>query len=186
MSCTAPISTDVLVAYWADDLEQEAASSLEEHLFSCASCAAECERIGAVVRGIRELIPPVVTREQVEALRARGLRVVENPVTPGPRQPCVFGDGVDILLHVLHGLDLSRAETVHVTISDEDTGTVMVEARNVPFDPTTGEVLIACQRHFASFPPNVAFDVRTREASGIEHSTRYLVPHGFASLPDHQ
>jgi len=51
-------------------------------------------------------------------------------------------------------------------------------------------VLIACQRHFAGLPPDIAFDVRAHEAVGSAAEpgagggpvslATFLVPHVFA------
>jgi hypothetical protein len=178
-TCATPLSDEQLIAYWAGDLDDDASATVEDHLFSCLACTAACERIAAIAETIRELIPPIVSRDQVARLQAKGLHVVENRVAPGQRKACVFRPGTDILLHVLHGLDLGRIDTVDVIVSDEDSGTIFFEAQGVPFDRASGEVLVACQRHFSSFPPNVVFDVRTRDSSGAERSTLFAIPHVF-------
>ena len=64
-------------------------------------------------------------------------------------------------------------------ISVEETGDVLVDEQNAPFDRDSGELLIACQRHFAAFPPNVVAEVWTYAASGAESVARYPIPHVF-------
>jgi hypothetical protein len=50
---------------------------------------------------------------------------------------------------------------------------------NVPFDRDSGEVLIACQRHFVAFPPTIVAEVRARDATGSTRAARYPIPHVF-------
>jgi hypothetical protein len=177
--CAAPLADDVLVSYWAHDLAEDEAHRVEEHLFACEPCSAACAAIARVAEGIRALIPPVLDRTEVAALQARGLRVVENPVDLGTVRPAVFPSDADILLHALRGLDLRAARSVKVHVYDADTGNTMMRVDNVPFDAVGGEVLIACQRHFSIYPPNVGFDVSTIDANGLERTHRFVVPHVF-------
>jgi hypothetical protein len=177
--CASPIAFETLVAYWADDLDPTESDAVEEHVMGCASCAAASARVAAVATAIRAQIPPVVSREGVAKLRARGLRVVENPVRPGERKLAVLSPEIDILLHRLMDLDLSRATSVAVTVSVEETGDVIMHSDDVPFDRDSGEILIPCHKHFAAFPPNVVFGVRTRDESGAESVVTYTVPHAF-------
>jgi hypothetical protein len=177
--CATPIGDEQLIAYWAHDLDEATAARVEEHLFSCDACTLACKRIAQVAEAIRTMIPPVISRNDLEALRARGLKIEENAVDVGTRKSCLFRSGVDILLHVLRGLDLSHTERVRVTVSDEISGAVIFESADAPFDRATGEILIACQRHFASFPPNVVFDVSAIDGQGGARNGRFVVPHAF-------
>ena len=133
-------------------------------MIACAACAAAAERIAVITEGIRASISPFIRARELDALRARGLRVEENPVRPGERVPVLFRRDVDLLIHRLRELDLSRAERVQVKVSSEKTGEVMMESPAVPFDAARGEVLIACQRHFSEMPPDVVFEVSVVEA----------------------
>ena len=177
--CAAPISSELLVEYWADELDAVAVDQIDEHVMGCAECAAASARMAALREAVRQIIPTMLSRGQVEALRARGLRIVENPVRPETRELAVFGAQTDLLIHRLGGLDFSRVETAHVTVSVESTGEVLTVEPDAPFERETGEILICCQRHFAIYPSNVAFDVRLVVAGGAERKARYVVPHLF-------
>jgi anti-sigma factor RsiW len=177
MTCLTPIAWEDLVLYWAGDLAPEKTERLDEHLMGCAACSAQSARVAAVVQGVRELIPPVVTRASLARLRARGTRIEENTFFPG-RQSVVFHSGVDLLVHRLAGADLSGAARVRVAVRVESTGALLVEDPNAPFDAKDG-VLIACQRHFADLPPDVLFEVTAIDASGTERTARYAIPHVF-------
>jgi hypothetical protein len=175
--CTTPLSFETLVAYWAGDLPEPQTEAVDAHVMGCAACAPASERIAVVTETIRASIPSFISARELDALRARGLRVEENPVRPGERAPVLFRRDVDLLLHRMGELDLSRAERVQVRVSSEKTGQVMIESAAVPFDPVGGEVLIACQRHFSEMPPDVVFEVSVIEAGVIKSSATYLVPH---------
>lgn len=176
-TCAAPIPWDQLVAYWAGDLEPTELDRVDEHLMSCGVCTAESARVSSVTEAVRALIPPVVDHARLAALRARGLRIVDNPLLPDLRKEVHFGPETDILLHRLGGLDLLAAERVSIEFSVEATGDVLLSEPSAPFDRASGEVLIACQRHFAAFPPNIVAHVRTHDASGTERVARYPIPH---------
>ena len=64
-------------------------------------------------------------------------------------------------------------------ITVEETGELLFEDPSAPFDRDSGEVLIACQRHFAGMPPNIVAEVRMRDALGAEQVARYLIPHVY-------
>jgi hypothetical protein len=56
----------------------------------------------------------------------------------------------------------------------------MLEEPFAPFDRERGEVLVACQQHFAELPPDVVFDVRVIPRGGPPaRDVRYVVPHLF-------
>lgn len=180
-ACLDPISWEVLVDYWADGLAPDEVDQVDEHLMGCGTCSASSARIGAIAQAVRALIPPIVSREQLEVLRARGLRIAENPFSPGQRKQAVFASETDLLVHRLGGLDLARADNVRVIVRVEETGEVLADDPNAPFDRDAGEVIIACQRHYAAYPRNIVFEVRARGPSGSEQVAAYAIPHVFES-----
>jgi hypothetical protein len=49
---------------------------------------------------------------------------------------------------------------------------------DVPFDPARGEVLVACQKHFAElFPHDAVFRLEVVRGDRREESSRYTVLH---------
>jgi hypothetical protein len=173
------ITPEEMVAYWTNDLATTDLDRLDEHLMSCEICSAASARVSVLAAAMRAIIPPFLDHAALASLRARGYRIKENPIRPDDRRPVVFEASTDLLIHRLERLDLADATEVAVVISVEDTGAVILDEPNVPFDRDTGEVLIACQRHFASFPPNVVAEVRIRRATGSESRSRYPIPHVF-------
>ena len=175
------IAPEDLVAYWAGDLDSEEVDRLDEHLVGCATCTAASARISAVTEGVRALIPVFPNHATLEALRARGHRIRENPIRSHERTTVVFGRDLDLLVHKLTGLDLANASNVGIVVSVEETGDVLIDEPSVPFDRDSGEVIVVCQRHFAEMPPNIVAEVRTREANGPERVARFVIPHIFES-----
>jgi hypothetical protein len=181
--CAHPVLFETLVSYWAGDLSADETDAVDAHVMSCAACTRASERVAVITEGIRAAISPFIAASEVATLRARGLRVEENTIRPGQRTPLVFRADVDLLVHRLAGLDLSRAMRVHVRVRDEETGRVLNENPAAPFDAAGGEVLIACQRHFSALPPNILFEVTAIEANGATTSASYLIPHLFEASP---
>ena len=178
-ACSTPLSWERLVAYWADDLSERDLEAADEHLMGCASCSQRSEHIAQVSQTLRELLPPVVSEAQLAALRARGSIVSDNVMEPGERREVWFPASADVLIHRLRGLDFTDAEQVSFSIHDERSGTVMVTMPDVPFDASSGEVLVACQRHYASMPPDTVMDVRVRRRNGTTQHNVYTVLHRY-------
>jgi anti-sigma factor RsiW len=174
MSCTAPIAFETLTAYWAGDLPPPEQEAVEDHLFGCVACTENAARVAAVTEAIRAAVPPVIANSTVASLRARGYVVEDNVVLPDVRSRVTFTKQ-DFIIHRLRGLSLAGAENVSVRVEAEDTGDVLVDLPSVPFERE--EVLIACQRHFASFPPNIVVVVKSNDGT----EKRFYVEHEFVT-----
>lgn len=179
--CTSPIPWEVLVEYWAKETPLGELDALELHLMSCAECSASSARVAAITETIRAFIPHVIDGARLADLRAKGLRILENPVRRDERREVYFPPDVDLLIHRLGGLDLRDARAVRLRVLREATGETMVDVGDVPFDRDRGELLVACQQHYSVFPRDVLFEVSTHRRSGAVELVRYSVPHRFAS-----
>jgi hypothetical protein len=129
---------ELLIDYFADDVEPAQLDAIEGHLFACTSCTAEAERVVQVVASLRALPPVGITRAQIAALQARGVRVREADFAAEVRKVAEFTPGDDVLIHHLSGLDLAHAERVHVTVKVESSGATLVEDHFAPFDRERG------------------------------------------------
>jgi hypothetical protein len=162
---------ETLVAYWAGDLERP--EEVEVHVFACDACAEASASVAAITERLRALVPPVLSPERLASLRARGIAIKDNVVKPGVRSYARFDDA-EIVIHHLSGLDLAAATSVALVVRVEETGEILLESSQVPFDAAEGAVLVACQRHFAVFPPNIVFEVTTgavTERFVVEHQS---------------
>ena len=174
MTCPTPFET--LARWWLDDLPDAESTALEEHLFACDACAAASERLGKLVSGLREWIPPVISHAHRDRLAREGKRIRLTPVDAGVDAHARFDRDLDLLVHVLRG-NLSRAERVDVEVGRPDIGWRVV-LEHVPFDRTAGEVLIACQQHYhAMFPGDPVFKVFVVEQGERRPVGDYVVIH---------
>jgi hypothetical protein len=178
-TCAKPVSFEAFVSYWAGDLDATQNDAIESHVFSCATCTAMSERIAAVTEKLRSLEPPVISAARLGELRTAGRRIQDNVVGPGERNRVVFSEQ-EFIVHHLGGLDLAGVDRVGLVVRDESSNQVVTEYPTAPFDPKSGEILIACQRHFVVFPPNIAFEVTTYARGEAKNVTRYVVEHEWA------
>lgn len=178
-SCASPVPFEVLVSYWAGDLDATRAGEVEAHVFACARCTAESERVAAITEPMRGLEPAVIGAARLGELRAAGRKIEDNFVAPGERRRVVFSEQ-ELVIHHLGGLDLEGVDRVGLVARAADTGEILTEHPAAPFDATAGEVLIACQRHFAVFPPNIAFELTTFARGEPKKVTHYVVEHEWA------
>lgn len=182
MTISCPIAYDVLVKYWAADLADDETAAVDEHLFECtAACLETATRIGAVAQGVRDMwMPPVVVASDLARAHARGVRTVENSFRPDEPGEAVLTSEIDVLVHRLL-TDLAEVESVAVDVVLAD-GTPLIQFDSVPFDRASGEILIACNRHFvmAFHPMQATISVTKRFGAGRAETVRYPVLHVVA------
>lgn len=173
---------ETLVDYWTRDLSEAETEAVETHLFACDACTAEASRVAAVAGVFRGGIPPAISAAQLDELKARGLAIEENYFGPGTRTTVTFSSQLDLMIHHLTGLDLAGAERVELTVRSESMG-VTHHDPFAPFDASRGEILIACQKHFAMLPHDIVFDVDVHRAGAAPTRTTYAMPHEFVVTP---
>ncbi len=173
--CESPIAWSALVDYWAGDLTEPELEALEEHVFACAACAAESARVAAVTEALRTSVPPLLTAALHAELVGR-MPIAENPMVPGERREVPF-PREGMLLHRLTGLDLEDATRVGFVLRVEGTERVLFSHPDAPFDRARGEVLLACQAHFAGLPRDNVAEVRVHDADGGERVAIYTILH---------
>jgi anti-sigma factor RsiW len=178
--CATPLGWEHLVAYWAGDVSPADEALLEEHLMGCADCSVTSARVAAITEALRKLIPPIVTRDLVEQLRAKGLRIRESSFVPGDRREEYFTSDVDVLIFRLGGLDLARAARIEFSLRDEGSGALLTTMDAAPFDVGADALLLCCQRHYASLPPDVIAEVRVFLRDGGQSVATYAIQHRFA------
>jgi hypothetical protein len=178
-ACTHENAAEDWIDFFAGELDDEAGRRLEQLLFECPSCAAEAEHWGAVAGGASLAIPPVISADALRALQARGEPMNENPMQPGDHRKASFPDGGSLLMHRLQGLALAQADRVNVALRTP-AGAPLARFDDVPFDRGTGELIIACQRHFGeSFPEQIVFDVERCVGNEVELLATYSIDHDY-------
>ena len=177
--CHAPLGWELLVEYWAGELAPDDEARVEEHLFACGACTRESERVAAVSEAVRHAPPPTVTPETLAALRARGLRIRENPVAPESVSRAHLGFDLDLMIHVLGDLDLARSTRVGIELRDEHNDQVLMAFDDVAFDRDGNRVLLVCHPHYVAFPPDLVIAVKATGEDGGQRVTRYTIRHVF-------
>jgi hypothetical protein len=174
MNC--PIPYELLVRYWARDLTDEEVDAIDEHLFGCGTCFEASSRVAAVARALADTIPPIAIGRDLELAEGRGMRLANNDFLPGAPKEAWLRPGIDLLVHRLLA-ELEDVEHVSVDIALPN-GTPLLSFADVPFERSSGAVLIACRRHFVEqFPPDVDFVIRCRHRTGSESVGKYTVFH---------
>jgi hypothetical protein len=180
-SCPGAVEWPTLVDYWAGELPDPEQQVLEEHLFGCACCSQRSASVAAITESIRGMLPPIVTPELVERLRQRGMTIVENRFSPGERKEVAFPADVELLIHRLCGLPLEQAARVSFSLHVEgDPQRVLMALDDVPFDCESGSVLLACQQHYASMPPDTVAEVHVHGPGAEPRRLQFTILHRFA------
>ena len=173
---TCPIPHEMLVRYWAGDVSEDEAAAVDEHVLGCATCFEASSRVAALRQAIAEVVPPVALGRDLALAEARGVRQVANDIRPGVATEAWLRAGTDLLVHRLLS-DLGDVEKVSVDLLLPG-GTRLLSFDDVPFEPSAGAVLVACQRHFVEqFPPDVDIVVRRIRRAGPESVDTYRVLH---------
>jgi anti-sigma factor RsiW len=141
---TAPgcdrLALAVLTDYAAGELPETEAAAIEEHLFSCADCAARAAELYALVRAIRPAVQSAevggfVTDAVLNRLARDGVRIRAFALSPGAIVPCAVWEDDELMALRLRG-DFGGASEVTLTqrVGDTEvsrvTGQVAVSSQN--------------------------------------------------------
>ena len=144
--CEMPIADERLVEYWSGDLPPQESEALEEHIFSCAACAARLEWVAALESGITSLarqgrFSGIISRATLNQLQHDGVRVRVYSLAPGDVVPCAVFPGDDLVVTSMRG-DFAGVDavTVAVTGSTPLSGVVLDD---VPVSAAENELLWA-------------------------------------------
>ena len=185
-TCGKPIPVGGLLDYLKGELPESDDQELESHLFRCAICSSEAERLAGLLTSIADAAPTILSPSRFAGLEREGRIERINEMTPGQTAEVVFPESGRLLVHRLGGIDLSRARRINIDVSDAadsaDSGReALLHFEDVPFDAERGEVLVACQSHFAElFPPDIVLSVEVVSADQQEEVARYNVHHRHA------
>jgi len=174
--CSKAIPFETSVALWMDELPADEAAAVEEHVFVCDECSKSFDRFARLAIGIRELIPMVISHAHRARLVNRGIRICNTPVEASRTTRARFSPDLDLLVNVLKA-DLSGVDSVDLELSSQD-GSSRLLLEDVPFDAGSGEVLVACQRHYEDmFPGDPIMRVYAVQGGARRHVGDYLVEH---------
>jgi hypothetical protein len=136
-----------LTDYAAGELLETEAAAIEEHLFSCAACAARAAELDALVRAIQLAVRSgevrgFVTDAILNRLSREGVRVRTYALTPGAVVPCGVWEDDEVIALRLRG-DFGGAG--EITLSQRVAGTEVSR--------TTGEVAAGSQGELIYIQP---------------------------------
>jgi hypothetical protein len=170
------VDPERLADYFALDLDPAQTAELEDHVFECSSCARSFERAGDLAAALRALIPPVISHEKLERLRRAGWTTKRVVVEPGNRIDAVFDRQLGLLIFALKA-EPRDDERVDLEALSED-GQCFAELSGVPFDRGSGELLVACQRHYMDeYPPVIRFRAWAAGPESRRAIGEYVVNH---------
>lgn len=176
--CASPISRQALRRHFAGDLDADEGMKLEDHVFECDACAVAFDREGEMSAGLRAQIPPVISHERLAALERAGLSVKKYAVPPGRTVEVTFAADLALLINALP-VSADDADRIDLTIADAS-GEPLLEIPAIPYDRGSGEVLIACQRHYEeSFPALVRFELTAVKGTERCALGAYVVNHSW-------
>jgi hypothetical protein len=163
MTCRNPIPFENLVAWWLGEVPEKEKEGLEEHLFGCAHCSGQLEKLAALASGVRSAVEHgkvsmVVSGPFIEAMRQAGLRVREYRLDPGGSVNCTIRADDDAVVSRLRAplTGVKRLDVVSTQDGDGPEGRLA----DVPFDAQTGEVLVIPSAAWLKTMP--AFTMRMR------------------------
>lgn len=175
--CAAPVSEDQLLAYLLGELEPTAEEDVESHLFACASCAAAAERRAGLATALQQAVPPILAPARFEALDRAGLVSRVDVMNPGSVAEVHYPPSGKVLVIRLGGADLEGARRLDVEVRTA-AGKPVSRLDDVPFDSSRGEVIVACQRHYAeTYPHDLVFVVEVVEGDARKRVGEYTVLH---------
>jgi anti-sigma factor RsiW len=145
-ACVAPIADETMVDYWTGGLPRAQSDAIEEHVFSCAACAARLQTVASIAAGVASLarqgrVSGIIPRATLNQLQHDGVRVRVYSLLPGDVVPCAVFPDDDLVVTSMRGDFASvDAVTLSVTGSTPLAGTVLTD---VPVAAAEGELLWA-------------------------------------------
>jgi anti-sigma factor RsiW len=171
-----------LTDYAAGDLPEAEAAALEEHLFSCADCAARAAEVDALVRGIRPAVRLAevggfVTDAVLNELARDGVRIRTFALSPGASVPCAVWEGDEVMALRL------RADfrgVTELTMSQRVGGTEVIRATGPAAVGSQGEVIYTLPAAWVRQLPVVEVEVVLTAHDGGEERPvgSYTLLHG--------
>jgi hypothetical protein len=145
-ACVAPIADETMVDYWSGGLPPQQSDALEEHVFSCAACAARLESVAAMAAALTSLarrgrVSGIISRATLNQLQRDGVRVRLYSLFPGDVVPCAVFPDDDLVVTALRG-DFAGVDAVTLAVTGAPTLSGMV-IDDVPISAAEGELLWA-------------------------------------------
>jgi hypothetical protein len=133
-----------LVAYWLGEMDEASEMAFEEHYLGCAECSERLAEVETLASGVRSAfaggrVATVMPPAFVEQLRSAGVRLREYRVPRDGSVNCSVGPEDQLLVSRLE-VPLEGVDRVDAVVT-VDEGAHRLE--DIPFDPASGEVVLA-------------------------------------------
>jgi hypothetical protein len=166
--CDSPVSDDDLLDYWTKTIADAAAERIEEHLFSCAGCAARLEAMASMGAGLAALVrrgrvAGVLSRALLNRIQRDGVQVRVYSMAPGETVPCAAFPGDDLLVLSLRG-HFAGSDAVTLSLTGPDDAVVGL-LPDVPVAGTDVEILWATPGDSVRRMPSARFRVTVASAA---------------------
>jgi hypothetical protein len=154
-SCASPIPLATLLEYWLGELDETREAQLDEHLLGCGHCSANLQSLvdlsGEVRAAVRAgAVHAFLTEAFVKRLAAQGLRLREYRVPHNGSVHCTVTPDDDLLIT---RMDAPLAGVERLDVERLSDGASHERLRDVPFDVTAGEVILAQRmEHIRALP----------------------------------
>jgi len=173
--CAQPISSADVFEYWAGELDAPHEARLEDHVFTCAACAATLAEGEALASGVRRLVRSgtfhaLVTDTVLNRLARDGARIRTYVLSPGDVVPCAVWDDDDVVVTRLRA-DFSGVDDVSV-VATLATGEELTRNERVAVGPGQHELIDAISAALVRQLP--ATTVRLRVTAGRGRGERLL------------
>ena len=155
-NCVSPIYPTVLADYWLAALPGAEEETVEQHLFECDDCGERLREVIALADGLRSLarggsLRMVVSDTFLRRAAEEGLRVRQYAPPRGGSVQCTVTAEDNILIGHL-AADLKGTRRVDLAFCDEH-GAEQLRMRDIPVNPSAGDVIIQESMTFAKSMP---------------------------------
>ena len=171
-----------LTDYAAREVSQAESAAIEEHLFSCADCAARAAELEAIVHAIAPAMRSAevggfATDALLNRLARQGVRLRTYALSPGSVVPCAVWDG-DELMALRLRCDPGGAR--EVTITQHVGGSEVVRSTGQIGAGSPSEVIFTQSAAWVRQLPAAEVEVRlsVREGGGERAIASYTLVHG--------
>jgi hypothetical protein len=135
-----------MVDYWTGSLPPQESEAIEEHVFSCAWCAARLQALASIAAGVRSLVRQgrftgIISRATLNQLQHDGVRVRVYSLSPGDVVPCAVFPDDDLVITWMRG-DFAGVDAVTISVTGGGPLSSVV-LHDVPVTAAEGELLWA-------------------------------------------
>jgi hypothetical protein len=173
VDCDRQISSLDVCDYWAGELPREDEQRIEDHVFTCATCAATLAAGQALASGVRALVRSgnfhsLVSESLLNRLARDGARLRTYVLSPGDVVPCAVWSDDDLVVTRLRG-DFSGVDAVSV-IATLATGEELSRSEGIAIRPGQPELIDAISAAWLRQLPATTVRLRvTTTREGGEH-----------------